>query len=242
MTVRAAIGKDFARYLPIFLVFFVIGIAGGRAAGMVFQNTTPGEKEALVSREMGNSQRNLLVLIVDNIQSPRSRLEGVWLLITAADTHQLILVPVYPGQANWSEPLKSNFALTDELQPTTGFLDLLTDMVLWDHYLLIDRDGINSILATTGQYKRQASDTSISNANNDADQLTLEEQTSLWGSICTSIAGIIDRDELEAYFYRISQLVTTDLPWSDSTLLSLGGTGAGEQITCEFPTLDLVSH
>lgn len=246
MSVRAVIGdfinKEFARYLPIFLVFFVIGIAGGRAAGMVFQNMTPVEKGALVSREMGNSQHNLLVLIVDQIQSPESRLEGIWLLITTPDTQQMILVPVYPDQENWTGALKSNFVLTDESLPGKDFLDLLTELVLWDHYLLVDRDGINSVLAATSRYHQDGSDASILYGHNDVGELTLEEQTSLWGSICSGLNGINNTDELEPYFNRISQYVITDLSWNDSTSISWKATGAGEQITCEFPTLNLASH
>ena len=246
MAVRAVIEnfnqREITRYLPVFLIFFVIGIAGGRAAGMVFQNRTPVEIDALVSRELGNSQRNLVVLIVDQIQNSDARLESIWLLITAPDTRQMILVPVFPVQTSWSGTLKEKFELIDNLQPGTAFLDHLTELILWDHYLLIDRDGINSILAATSQNKTGDSDSNLYQVHNSFGQLTLEEQTSLWGTICVELASMNNNDELAAYFHQIAQYITTDLPWHEKTLISWSGTGAEEQITCEVPTLDLVSH
>jgi hypothetical protein len=245
MSARAVIGnlsnREFARYLPVFLLLFVIGIAGGRAAGMVFKNRAHGENGVLVSREMGISQRNLAVLIVDQLQSPGSRLEGIWLLISAPDITELILVPVHPDQVDWAASLIGKFTLTEKMQPGTDFLDHLTDLLLWDHYLLIDRYGINSIMSGAALDKTDAPGDSIFHTFRDAGQLTLEEQTLFWGSICDELASINNENELEAYFKQFSQNGATDLYRSDMDLLSWINTADGKKITCEFPTLEIVS-
>lgn len=209
---------------------------------MVFKNRAHGENGILVSREMGISQRNLAVLFVDQIQSPGSRLEGIWLLISAPDITGLILVPVYPDQVDWTDSLIDKFVLTEDLRPDTKFLDHMKDLFLWDHYLLIDREGRNSIMAGAVRYTTDAPGASIFHTDNDNGQMTLEGQISFWGSICDELASINNEDELETYFKQFSQYGSADLTWSDMNFISYINTGAGEKITCEFPTLELVSH
>jgi hypothetical protein len=214
---------------------------GGRAAGMVFRIQAPDENNLISTRDRGNGQRNLALLLVDHISAHQPVLEGVWLLITLPENSILTMVPVYPDQLHQEPSLAEDFRMTEAHQPSSEFLDLLTEQVLWDHYLVVDREGISFLLDT---FEAAGIDTSITNADISAladRQLTLEQQTSLWQSMCAYLSRIDDRHEFEILFNQVSSKFSTNLSLEELPLYPWRAEINGAGLSCEFPTLNFVS-
>ena len=245
MTIQSPVwsrtAKEVALYLPIFLALFLIGIAGGRAIGMVLHFQMPGEGASFSTRETGSGQHNLVLLIVDHISSPQPHLEGVWLLITLPGSSTLTLVPVFPAPTSQASSMADTFAMNTDDQPVPEFLDRLTDQILWDHYLVIDNDGISSTLDTF-----EAAALGVSNPDHETSlhtdqQLTLEQQIIYWQSICEYLSTFGGKDEIEILINQVSSNFTTNLSWDELPLYPLDVEHVGVNVSCEFPTLNSIS-
>jgi hypothetical protein len=240
--------QDFSLYLPIFLVLLVIGIVGGRSAGMMLHLDAP-DKPALISTQArGNGQHNLIVLIVDRLTIHQPKLEGIWLLITIPENPKLTLVPIFPNSQDElpSTPSYSAaFGMNTANQPSAQFLDLLTEQVLWDHYLITDRNGASSILNNleTASMNVPNMQVSVSTAmNSDAGstpELTLEQQTQLWQTACSNLTNLSKTGEIETLFNQLSSYFETNLNWDQLPLNSWVTARDEILLECDFPTLNL---
>lgn len=233
--------KEVALYLPIILAFFLIGIAGGRAIGMALHFQMPGEGASFSTGKTGSGQHNLVLLIVDHISSPQPHLEAVWLLITLPDSSTLTLVPVFPGPSSQANAMTDTFAMNSDHQPDSEFLDRLTDTVLWDRYLVIDRNGIFSTLDTF-----EAAALGVSNPGHETtlhtdQQLTLEQQIIYWQSICEYLSTFGSKDDIERLINQVSSNFSKNISWDELPLYPLDVEHIGLNVSCEFPTLNSIS-
>jgi hypothetical protein len=235
--------QDFGLYLPIFLLLLVIGIVGGRSAGMIFQFDAPDNARLVSPQERGNGQRNLIIIFVDQMAAPQPELEGIWLLITYPENPDLTLVPIFPDpnqQAASSKSYAETFEMTANNQPGSSFLDLLTENVLWDNYLITDRDGVISILEDASADGSKAF-VSVEAAFPDETALTLEQQTMLWQSVCTYLSEIEGQDEFEILLPKLSSNIFTNLNWDQLPLYPWGVEHEEARLECEFPTLNFTA-
>ena len=234
--------QDFALYLPIFLVLLVIGIVGGRSAGMIFQFDAPDNAKLVSTQERGNGQRNLIIIFVDQMAAPQPKLEGIWLLITYPESPDITLVPIFPNnkqQPPGSTSYTESFEMTADNQPNSSFLNLLTEQVLWDNYLITDRDGMNSVINILEDGSKALVSTETAFLNDP--ELTLEQQTLLWQSTCSHLSKIKRLEEIETLYHKFSINFSTNLNWDELPLYPWALEHEGEKLECEFPTLNLNS-
>jgi hypothetical protein len=232
-SIKSSSFQDFALYIPIFLVLFMIGFLGGRAAGMSYYIQAPDNDNLTSATNRGNGQRNLVLLLVDQLSGQQPQLEGIWLLITLPQSSTLTLVPVYPGHIHKTQSIQESFVMTEGNQPGPEFLDVLTEQFLWDDFLVIDREGISSALNTLDRTGIEASTA--------FPQLSLEEQTSLLQSMCEHLSRFENRNDFNIWFDQVSPHFSTKISWDNFPLNTWGTEGIEDKLGCEFPTLNLIS-
>jgi len=217
---------------------------------MIFQFDAPDNAKLVSTQERGNGQHNLIIILVDQMTAPQPKLEGIWLLITFPENPDITLVPIFPNsldEISSTPSYSAAFSMNTAKQPSTQFLDLLTEQVLWDHYLITDRNGASSILNNLEIASTNFSNTqiSVSNAmNSDAGstpELTLDQQTQLWQIACSNLTNFSNKGEIATLFNQLSSYIETNLNWDELPLNSWAATNEEVKLECDFPTLNLNS-
>lgn len=194
---------------------------------------------------LGNGQHNLLILLVDQLTAPHPSLEGIWLLITIPETPRVTLVPVFPSAKETTDlPLYiESFTLTDDHHPDPGFLALLGEQILWNDYLVADREAIARII-NYFEIQPEPGDAfgAADNAWLEYDQaLSLQQQTQLWQFTCSALSTTLPGDTSASLLNLFNSNLLTTFSWEKSPFLTPGEPVNGSKLVCEFPTLNLVS-
>lgn len=233
--------QGIAIYLPIFFLLLMIGIVGGRTVGMLAFSNKIGEKSLIQSRAPGNGQRNLLIIMVDQLPAPRPSLDGIWLLITFPDSATLTVVPIYPDPMNSaaSQSLYADiFPLTPDLNPNPQLLERLSEGVLWDYYLVIDRQGsaaVMDILASAAEM--QPADPGWMAAAGSSPDLSFAVQLQGWESACELLPYITNSMTNKQLLDAVASHLLTNFRWEQLPLNLRSETNAGAGYTCNFPTI-----
>jgi hypothetical protein len=240
--------QDFAFYIPIFLVFLIAGILGGRAMGVLVHSNHAGENQLLIPPLNGNGQRNLVILIVDQVSTPHPILEGIWLLVTYPGEPTINLIPIYPEfETNDSVgvPYAQVFGITPDKKPVPQFLDLLSENFLWNYYLITDQDSTSAMVTLILE-------TSLNEPGNEnlasvADPLVAgtmaihssDAQLQLWKMVCGYLSQASKLGRYELFQDQILKAIHTNLNWNELPLYPLRAAENGAALDCKFPTLKL---
>jgi hypothetical protein len=242
------ITPDLAAYGTVFLLLFFIGIMGGRIIGKnkLFQDFQ--EKEMIVESDssIGNGQRNLLAIGVDQIKSPDPILESIWLLISFPGKSSLTLIPIYPtvegGVPLADSTLAQLFSISAEGIPDINFFDHLRDQIWWDNYFLIDKEGFTAVLELLNRsepdFEVASNIASLPPAWQDPDG-ALQGQTQLMKMACVRTSKLLGQIKTSEFIQKIQPHILTDLNWGEISQQWSFGQPDSLQIDCEFPTLVL---
>jgi hypothetical protein len=243
---------DQVLYAAVFLVFFFIGIMSGRSTNMFTSSKEllPQDNLDESNSVIGKSQWNLLVIAVDQLAS-RPALMGIWLLVTSPEMQNLTLVPIYPAGELDPTPViiewDTIFSLTPEKKPNIEFLETVSEQILWDDYLIIDKDGIASIQETVTQFgaRYQANEVQVNKnllprTGVDVD-LSLEDQLEIWKTICLELSSIIEPEDLSNFITQIKPYIHTQINLDEIAHQRYFQKNTQLQLVCEFPTLALNS-
>ena len=200
---------------------------------------------------IGNSQWNLLIIAVDRLASSHAALMGIWLLVTSPEMQNLTLVPIYP--AGDFDPTPANiewdsiFSLTSEKKPSIEFLETVSEQILWDEYLIIDKEGIASVQEIVARsdvmsqiIEVQVNKNLIMRTGVDLD-LSLEDQLEIWKTICLELSTIIEPEDLSDFISQIKPHIHTQVDLDEIAHQRYIQKNSQVQLVCEFPTLTLNS-
>lgn len=218
---------------------------------MITISKEPNEKDIIPQTEtgVGNGQRNLLVIKVNQLDSPDPALESIWLLITHPEIPNLTLVPVYPtakidstsGEPTWIKL----FSITANQIPNEEFLNALHEQFLWQNYLIIDAKGASAVQKILQQYSEKFhsgeihSDQNILPASNSDIGISLEKQIKEWNTVCHEITSITDLSKIDELLLQISPYIHTNINWDDIVQQWALASHEDFHLGCEFPTLAL---
>lgn len=244
---------DQAFYAGVFLVLFLIGIVGGRSAGLITLSIVPFRKESADDStfRIDNGQQNLVVITVDQLALAKPALESIWLLITYPEISNLTLVPMYPSIQEEVKIadliLAQTFTMTTQQTPHSEFLELLREKIYLDNYLIVDQEGVSSILRILHQFseglpgkEKQANSILLPQTGQGVDG-SLENQVQIWRGICLKLTQISKAGKMEDLIQKISPHFRTNLKWEDFSSQWLFEQPEDFQLGCEFPTLILDS-
>lgn len=194
---------------------------------------------------MGNGQRNLLVIGIQDLSAPEPVLESIWLLISFPGDASITLLPIFPNpNGDYSSPNKSvikSFSLNSGQIPEDVFFNQLRQQFWWDSYILIDKVGLSIALDTihelSGVELRTVLESIPSSLNNPNE--ALQRQTDLLNTACNQLNILPNSTQAEILVQQIDDHLRTDLNWSGVFRGWSSNQPVGHQLECEFPTLTL---
>jgi hypothetical protein len=141
--------KALVLLMLIILVFLGCALIGFQVANK--QDKDPAEKQPAVSvSEITGEQHNVLIMRVDELDSPQPQLISVWfvsLFFLEDNPTKLTLAQIYPSNSAKAGSLEETFALTGEGEPTPAFWDALEAYGFnWESYVVLDTAGANQFL------------------------------------------------------------------------------------------------
>lgn len=149
-------------YLLLFSLFFPIGFWTGRQISPLDRKTTLSiqvkafspeskgvkyplpvdfQRSQLIENRPADAelaQTNLLILFVDDLNSPQPKLISLWLLIDPKDSLRLIFLPIFQ-ENNPAADLVSTFQLNRERLDKRFVEAVKKRNILWHSFLVIDR-------------------------------------------------------------------------------------------------------
>jgi len=141
-------------FIIAFLTFLYLGIQVGKALfGHVDPAPTSIEE---VSYQLPLAENKFLLIIqVENLNTEKAYLEGVWLVNFQTQEPALSFFPLLPSQSDngveHDEELASAFSLDDKNQPAQEFFNILSKRNLsWQGYIIIDQWAIAEITTFLG--------------------------------------------------------------------------------------------
>jgi thymidylate kinase len=199
------------------------------------------------SAQANNTQKTLLV-VVNDLSSKKPELEGVWIVVTPFVERKWMILPVYPfslsGGKSTDTKLERAFGLKRSGALERSFTGFLADKdISWDHYVVVDRFVLDSLIAMAGgaRQKDERFIGSLASAQPPSTrvdaQVALLGQAKVMGTICShSVALFRDVDPQAALDRFERHLYTDDVSqkWVEQWF-SMRDYGWGLQ--CELPTL-----
>ena len=115
--------RDFPRvYLMIFLTAIMIGFMIG---SNLFLTANPKSLNLpFIAQSQPTSQRNILLVGADSLDSKNAELQSIWLLIYFTDKTEILLMPIFPdptGHPGTEARLSQAFQLTPQGKPVASF-------------------------------------------------------------------------------------------------------------------------
>lgn len=205
-------------------------------------------------------QRNILLIGVNHLESPKPELESVWLILYLPDMPKLTLMPLYPtvgfgherGQIIADSSLASLFQVgADSIPDPALFRYLSQSKIHWDNYIVFDEIALIDLIDFLGGLETKI-DPQLAESGRTSGiqalarlqptagnpQKALLSQTELFQQICRTVSSVnAPVQRIPALFKTISNHLVTDLESEqvindmESMLFSDG------QIYCEFPFL-----
>jgi hypothetical protein len=226
---------------------------GGRSIGMIAISNEPSDQDlfarAGAESRIGNHQKNLLFLVVDQLASPEPVLVGIWLLITHPEFPNLTLVPVFSPNPADSTVEETNwlklFSMTAQQTLSNEFIAAAHNHILWDRYLIIDQKGIEAGLNILQQIGDRTVPEDISTHQSllptigSNFNLKLDSQIELWKMVCREVSPHSELSEIEGLFQQITPFIRTDLDRDEIGQYWPINHEDDFQFGCEFPTLTL---
>ena len=218
---------------------------------MITISKEPHEQEKMAQTEtsIGNGQRNLLIITVDQLEFSDPVLESIWLLITYPEIPKLTLVPVYPAakieSTSGRPPWIQLFSMNTNQTPNKEFLEVLHEQFYWQDYLVIDKMGVSAVQNILNQYSEKFHSGEIQSGQNahpifNSDlNINLEKQILDWNSVCLELTGISDLSKIDELLHQISPFIRTNVNWDNFVQQWTFENHEDFHLDCEFPTLAL---
>lgn len=191
-----------------------------------------------IVKNLGNGQRNLALMLVSEKFAEKPELEGIWLLITHPQSSKITLVPVVREDNEKTHNLYAAFSMTEDSLPNPTFLDAMSKYLLWDEYLLIDQQGLASVLYN---FDTVADDILHLVTSPTSSGPSIEEQTKLWKSMCTYLSQVEGQEQMSKLVQEVSPYITSSIAWDDLPLYPWASENYEGNLSCEFPTLKMIS-
>ncbi len=193
------------------------------------------------------SQRNILVILVDHQAEQNPILEGIWLVVYLLDKPRLTFLPVFPvfsdEQVTQQSSLASVFHLESSGKPASDFLEMVKAKdIRWDEILVFDKvslavliDMSGGLASTIGPASGTLAVSQLPAAAQEP-KAALENQAILAGEICQKMSRLMDNPDTPRLLELLAGRVYSETEFSDhfpgwSYFRDLGG-----NVSCEFPT------
>ncbi len=196
----------------------------------------------------GTGQRNMLIILVDQVAQRGSHLEGVWLAAQLPHRPQVTLLPLYPQAtletSNSGGIPVEEFGLQPGGVPVPGFLEAIRKKDFkWDALLLVDRVALARFIELAGgmETTRGRLDGALAVAKLPAASESLQEalrgQAVLASELCRMAPQFFPAFRQAERWNEIKDHVYAEPGFGQfvDNLAEMGDYGGA--LTCELPTL-----
>jgi hypothetical protein len=204
------------------------------------------------SYPLANGQKNLLVILVDQLESRSPHLEGVWLCVYIPSMPHLTLLPLYPaafGGTNRSdETLASLFNFEADRKPASAFLEAIRSKGLWwDNTLVLDKIGVAKIVEISGGvdlgtgYINGEQAIARLPAAAESPRPALLGQGVLIRELCRRASSLLINIDPVRTLEQLSSHMVSDFSTDDLESGWYRMRDYGGELNCEFPTLQEIA-
>lgn len=142
--------------LGLYLVF-ILSLLFGYNAGASLEQTANqiGNAHATAVNTEQDSQYNILIVLVDQIDLEQPHLLSVWLMAYYSNSSRVDLLPIYPSHKSASmqigDNLQRTFELTNSREPVEGFWQALKEFnTWWNGYIMMDAETFQELESRFG--------------------------------------------------------------------------------------------
>lgn len=216
----------------IFAAFVALGSLCGLLVGALSSSPVSAKVHA------DSSQRNLLVVLVEDAGAESSPLLGTWLAASSAQTGEINWVPLYPtpleSQAPYSAVHDPVWVSPADLAGLQGLKPLREAGIWWDHIVVLDHIALDSLLTLFGD-EPIASDVIQSWAE---PQRALHQQVSAIQSLCTHGSLLSSQSALDSALGLLSAHAYSSLTPFEIIALWDRQQGQANDLICNHPWAD----
>ncbi len=230
------------------IVIFTVAILTGLLIGL---KTPLPETVAMLSNPPVNmpatSQRNLLVIGVDDLTQAQPRLESVWLVIYFVDSARVTLLPVFPSatDAAYNRLLDESFSLDGNGQPDERFWEVIAALAFWWNKSILVDQGSSAEISHALQVENSAdlftrgasSPGRIASWSQDP-QAALLGQRALFEALCDSFRQAKSITTLQTILLQIPAHLRPGAENFPVLVDWFEMAARKDQLHCEFPTLE----
>ncbi len=195
-------------------------------------------------------QSNLLVILVDNLNSDQPHLLGLWLAGRVASAPQIIFLPIFPSSESAdSDPIIGVFNLESDGRPGEKFLGLLRQKeIWWDHYLVADNTSLADLISLmdgvewSEQVMTGPEMTALLSAANGQTQVALSMQAQIFSEFCSFAPDWAKKADTELFWSMFSDRFRSDFQLDTIRQAQQKIVEPEGMPVCEFPTLKGISQ
>lgn len=210
------------------------------------------QEQSNLDNKQAPIQQNILVIGVDKLQSPKPRLESIWLIFYFIDSTHLTLMPIYPGiplneiaSSMDNSRIEQSFEMGPDRKPSDKLFSTLKDNHFWwNGYLVLDNtamtkfvDWIGSAPGSLPYYQSGANAIASLPLARENPQGALHDQTELLQDLCSAAAQLSNISDVSSLYELIIPHVVSNLDVHqliNEWQIRLTQRG---RLTCEFPFL-----
>lgn len=199
------------------------------------------------TRPRSVTQKNILVIGVDNLQAKSPRLEGVWLVLYLTQKPEFTLMPIFPGKPAEDGKMRSQdykLARLFRSDQATFFTELEKRGIRWSGYYKLDRTALEEIAGKVDDLAVEPGESTRLEVDDvpfyEEDlQVAKLGQGRFAQALCDRGAHLsVDQiSELDDLFLLFSDHILSDIPKEQAAAELVGMLVEGSPITCEFPSM-----
>jgi hypothetical protein len=203
-------------------------------------------------------QNNVLLIGVDDLETPAPRLESVWLVLYIAQTPHFTLMQIYPGRTSGSgdagspeTDLESLFQSDPQGSPGPDFFtELKARGLWWSGYVILDRHALARAIDLIADLSGAGIDKALSPGSAAVARVPFawhdpqgayQGQVELVQNLCMAALNLYPDhiSKLEDYFLLFDRHIMSDIGREKLAAEMVGMLVHNNRISCELPFLDV---
>ena len=194
-------------------------------------------------------QRNILIILVDNLSTGEARLEGLWLVGKLPSTPQLVFLPIYPATQDVdTDEWSAIFSLDGEGRPSESFVEnLRARNIRWDNYVAIDHTALAELIELSGRIDWDGKQLSGPDVVAKMPLVQLEPQAALQAQafvaqeLCRNTGELLQNADPALLWGLLTHRMRSDLELSSVQSASKDFSLIVGGPSCEFPTFQEIT-
>jgi hypothetical protein len=225
----------------VFILSLLVGFKAGASIGDSGKEDSETHSTPITASRAG--QNNILLILVDEIDSDQPHLQNVWLMINSKNNPRVDLLPILPAsKLHFSTRLNNladRFKLTQNGEPNESFwFELQRIDTWWNGYLIMDDQSLQLL----DEYLVKISETEDSTEIVDMiqpihPQIETRNEITRYQNLCRTIASYNGRGSFYNVYSHLKDYIRSDMKPSQLYKIWKQIRSYGTNLICNFPTI-----